>query len=528
MAPHYGFALIVLLGLDVPCTYRDVSSIAPVNPARIQPMLKRVRTGCMNCKTRRKKCDEVRPKCSDCKRLNLFCQWPDVPSSCVSHNSSLRDQYSEGQLYGLDTNSIAGGALVCDGTIITIVESSLNAGDPPNALTLLPDHNETDRLLLNHYIHAVAEVFNRSSFGSTNPFVDMLLPVAYSSDITLSAILSLSGIHWRRVYPKAYTRSLVHQGRAICGLASMLSQRSNHTAQIQATTTVMLLCLGELADGRSTAWEFHLNAAEKLLRSKIVRTTEACQTNFLDSLFHYLDAVTTISSCRKPLLKQARISHEKDELVPDQRSTTANASTEAIYGVPRKLFDFIGRMNSLAQRRSTRADPGMNAHFEAEAILLHSDLDSWRIVHDNALQNASMSETRKVRLASEALEWAIRLRMHQIVVGYDNLHPAAKRATSRIVEAIAAIRNGSRVEGCLLFPLVIAGASTDSEEQRVMIKQRLMVMENTLGFGHITAALELLEKVWQARENRDASPEQLPVVNWAEMRYHQFPGTVFL
>lgn len=35
------------------------------------------RHGCMKCKSRRVKCDEVRPMCGNCSRLKMDCSWPD-------------------------------------------------------------------------------------------------------------------------------------------------------------------------------------------------------------------------------------------------------------------------------------------------------------------------------------------------------------------------------------------------------------------------------------------------------------------
>lgn len=52
----------------------------------------------------------------------------------------------------------------------------------------------------------------------------------------------------------------------------------------------------------------------------------------------------------------------------------------------------------------------------------------------------------------------------------------------------------------------------------MLAKERLMVMENTVGFGHIPRAMELLEMVW-AEENE---------CNWAKVCYHQFLGVVFI
>lgn len=41
-----------------------------------QKVTKRSRMGCLTCRLRKKRCCETRPKCSECQRLRLNCQWP--------------------------------------------------------------------------------------------------------------------------------------------------------------------------------------------------------------------------------------------------------------------------------------------------------------------------------------------------------------------------------------------------------------------------------------------------------------------
>lgn len=44
------------------------------------------RNGCLKCKARRVKCDEVQPICGNCSRLHLDCAWPDETPSRAHHN----------------------------------------------------------------------------------------------------------------------------------------------------------------------------------------------------------------------------------------------------------------------------------------------------------------------------------------------------------------------------------------------------------------------------------------------------------
>lgn len=72
--------------------------IKPRKPPRPPPRL-RSKTGCDKCRERRKKCDERRPICGACARLQLWCTYRELslhPSaSPASPNVSRRDQTPE-------------------------------------------------------------------------------------------------------------------------------------------------------------------------------------------------------------------------------------------------------------------------------------------------------------------------------------------------------------------------------------------------------------------------------------------------
>lgn len=229
--------------------------------------------------------------------------------------------------------------------------------------------------------------------------------------------------------------------------------------------------------------------------------------------------MSTISRCKPPLI------HNGDSLADLSTvlvwssipSTGSDHSTEAIYGIPPTLFDFLGMVNLLAKHRSRRVDELSEIGFRTAASQIERQIDDWRIQHDLL----GVTTDKDAESSTTAFEWAVRLRLHQIVNGYDPNHDHVQHSVATILDAILEVPYGSRVEGCLLFPLVIAGASCTGIERRMMVKERLMVMESTLGFGHIKHARQLLETVWR---KGDHSKEP----NWAYVRYNQFPGIVFI
>nr|BCT87208.1 putative transcription factor [Ogataea minuta] len=55
------------------------------------PAKRRVRTGCLTCRRKHKKCDENRPKCDFCTSKGLECVWPEEVKKNVFVNNSFKD-----------------------------------------------------------------------------------------------------------------------------------------------------------------------------------------------------------------------------------------------------------------------------------------------------------------------------------------------------------------------------------------------------------------------------------------------------
>ncbi|PFH57874.1 hypothetical protein XA68_14468 [Ophiocordyceps unilateralis] len=388
---------------------------------------------------------------------------------------------------------------------------------------LLPQLNAPqDKALLNHYSTIVSSILSRRC-SPTNPYNHYLLPMAQGNDLVLHCILALSANHWRKLQPKLNDRGLVHKGKATQALARLLPHVDRTSADI-ALVSSLLLCMTELFDGTSEGWKLHLKGAKRLLMTLKKQQGDMMTGHykFLLRLARFLDSAATTSTCRPPLIGE----EEAEAVALDRMTSTPDEEDSAVYGIPKELFHLIDRVNTLADLRSTRVDESSEAAFRDHANEIEDRINHWSYERGGMSRVASWTLSPAhddVAYATSAFECAIRLRLHQIVEGYELTDPKVSNYVEGILDSVQKIRYGSPLESCLIFPLVMAGGACWKLEHRLIIQDRLLIMERTCGFGYIYNARDLVERVWSRRDQAEGTGA---IVNWARIRYYEMNGLV--
>ncbi|KAK6225699.1 hypothetical protein QIS74_01746 [Colletotrichum tabaci] len=105
----------------------------------------RVRTGCLTCRGRKKKCDETKPRCRGCERNKLDCQWPSTTgsngngASRSARESSVSQSASRGGLGQHHADGAAGagagaGASTASPASSTTTTTTTGASHSPQAV----------------------------------------------------------------------------------------------------------------------------------------------------------------------------------------------------------------------------------------------------------------------------------------------------------------------------------------------------------------------------------------------------------
>lgn len=209
-------------------------------PDRRVQRIVRVRTGCLTCRRRKKKCDETHPICAGCQRNDLGCQWPpDVPgkrdpshedetqaptvdecraniseeihemamprspsthrtpsiSSSSGHSVTTGDQFEDTTLH----EEIHNRRQVSTSTRTAISSDSLVASFSignvlPRSLSMMPGYDAESYQLLSHYVATTADCMANGS-TPVNPFLVQIVPLAFSSDLLLQLVITQSAAH---------------------------------------------------------------------------------------------------------------------------------------------------------------------------------------------------------------------------------------------------------------------------------------------------------------------------------------------
>lgn len=118
--------------------HSDAGSSNPNTGATRRPA--RSKNGCVTCRSRKVRCDETRPRCSHCFRLNLECRWrppasPAVRRQAHTPRTSALENFTNGGTngQGVQLTTVAPGSLsspsVNEGSVEGVFQPNMGAVD---------------------------------------------------------------------------------------------------------------------------------------------------------------------------------------------------------------------------------------------------------------------------------------------------------------------------------------------------------------------------------------------------------------
>jgi hypothetical protein len=173
----------------------------------LRPRRTRVKSGCLCCRLRRKKCDERKPVCSGCDRNKLICSWaPSSPDPGRPSDLGWRSRLESGEKVsqtGKDFTAISPTKSSSNSPVLfheRLKKEYPMSPSPANQIRL-PEmfgtaslKDPSSRILFENYINNTSHLLCGIR-GPENPFITCVIPLARTDSMIMDCVLALSGAH---------------------------------------------------------------------------------------------------------------------------------------------------------------------------------------------------------------------------------------------------------------------------------------------------------------------------------------------
>ncbi|KAI9037653.1 fungal specific transcription factor domain-containing protein [Aspergillus affinis] len=364
------------------------------------------------------------------------------------------------------------------------------------ALPFLIDgiESDIDRRFLDHFVYGFSRVLTLINDDS-NPFKEILLPMATQHRGLMHSLMCLSGSHLSGLEPepRVIERKYHHFHRAIRDLKSNITASSKGGGEepellvedpIIAST--IALSLNTICEGETNGeYRPHMDAARYLLVTQKPRNEKFRQ--FIVEFFQYHDVSNSITSLDR------RPAHLNGDLrLPD---FVPHAQAGMFLGVFDGLFNYISEVTRLRdrirQRYNEGYEPAVDYQILSEAVSIDSAIRAWETSHPPNTPNWALAQL---------------YRQSTWVYLYRTIRPSRpSEKIARVVDdGLAFLDQLPRDAGAysiVLMPLFLLGCSAFVPEQRERIQKGFESLKAYSNLRNIQPALTVVEKVWEVMDS---------------------------
>ncbi|KAL4962370.1 Zn(II)2Cys6 transcription factor [Aspergillus stella-maris] len=437
----------------------------PVPGGQLKVTKGRSKTGCITCRRRKKKCDETKPACLNCQKNAVVCEGYPPKEIWKSGKQKMEDARTQPVVH--------------------------------RSLPILIDGIETemDRKLLDHFVYGFSRVLTLINDDS-NPFKEILLPMATQHRGLMHSLMCLSGSHLSGLNqePGVKERKYYHFHRAIRDLKANITARSAMTEQepellsedpIIAST--IALSLNTICEGETNGeYRPHMDAARYLLVTQKPRNENFRQ--FIVEFFQYHDVSNSITSLDR------RPAHLDGELrLPD---FVPHAQAGSFLGVFDGLFRYISQVTRLRdrirQRFSEGYEPAVDYQILSDAVLIDSSIRTWETSHPPNTPNYYLAQL---------------YRQSTWVYLYRTIRPS--RPSDKIAQVVDdgleymdLLPQDAGAFSIVLMPLFLLGCSAFVPRQRERIQKGFEALKAYSNLRNIEPAFKVVQRVWEVMDTR--------------------------
>lgn len=328
----------------------------------------------------------------------------------------------------------------------------------------------------------------------SNPFKEILLPMATHHRGLMHSLMCLSGSHLSGLdpEPKIKERKYYHFHRAIKDLKDSINSTSRSSekepqllVEDPIIASTIALSLNTICEGETRGeYRPHMDAARFLLVNQQPRSEKFRQ--FIVEFFQYHDVSNSLTSLDR------RPAHLRGDLrLPD---FIPHAQAGAFLGVFDGLFHYISEVTKLRDRIRQRFnegyEPAVDYQTLSEAVSIDSAIRVWEPSHEPNTPNWFLAQL---------------YRQSTWVYLYRTIRPS--RPSEKIgcvvddgLSYLDQLPQDAGAYSIVLMPLFLLGCSAFVPRQRERIKQGFESLRSYSNLRNIQPAFQVVERVWEVMD----------------------------
>ncbi|KAI1362300.1 fungal-specific transcription factor domain-containing protein [Xylaria arbuscula] len=425
--------------------------------------VKRSRSGCQQCRQRRRKCDEQHPSCSACMQRNLPCDWSRQASRARVSNRQV--QYNKEFEVPRDMRSLV--------TIFTVPTMSIK------------------EKLLAHFCDNSPLWLTIGGDTRKSTLLDLIMPVATRSQLVSDCILALAAGDLNKYEPSSSEMSNLTNsfyGQAMAGLRSTLNHESDlcDPAGDDTLLAILILCAHEAVNFTETDRILpHINAAAAICYNRSYSmATDSRLRGLLFEFFCYFFALTSFSHGHALHLYLGR--HIFD-------STTDDGPGILLGRRCREVFSCILEVAMLA-RQPYQTSPEAEQSRVDELLLLKAQLSGWSSL---PLQDDDIM-AQDEHIIAELYRVACIVHIQTTLTSdHSDDSMELQYLVAQFISALDLLPPSSPANGILCWPLVVVGMAAEVATHRRLIVGRLRAMHGIWRSDILSKSTDLLHKIWK-------------------------------
>ncbi|BEJ10616.1 hypothetical protein CspHIS471_0100380 [Cutaneotrichosporon sp. HIS471] len=515
--------------------------------------LQRSRNGCLTCRSRRVKCDEVRPVCTRCKTGDRDCEWgPEKPPNPrkrrrpvhvpVSRQQTASGSDASPQVSVTTPNTAKGTVTLPPSPSVGPVDTGIEWISHTTRKKLMMDptmletffHKSDEVLTFRHYIQTAEELiaFNPPK-NPFNPWVSIHAPLALrnapgispSSDALRIALLAVGAVRLRYADDPSNQQAAQRiagdaRRKALKLLDPILREPEKYMNEIESTLAAMLSCIVACTLAADNTWEDTLVMAVRLIdrlggAQMVVSLSLKDQysvTRFVLEQLAVRDVVACMTLGRRPSIIRQPFEPWFFEIERWSHREVEWESVERLFGVTRGMVDVMARACSLIgtarETQALQSVGGLRAPPPQLQDAANGILGELQVLDQGF--NYSPYHTR-AQYGNHCYRHAMQIALMRDVLDFDAKNERVVSSATAILELVRELdfEEGPTLNW-LLWPLMLAGFHLGHEGREPLI--RLLEHPGPQKCFDTRACIRLIKEFW------DRQDRGVPVSHWEMLR----------